>query len=290
MDVDASIHPDPAPNTHHRKIELQSPDDFIYLQRNLIASAQQKLDLHFPPSASQKYAESRAQPATVISLDGVKPAEPAQTSAPKDEEQEDPLRTRVRQLVDSFMSRTWEGASQSITVNGMDASTFPVLARATNNNMVASDETKPQEEREGVDFVYENYDTRLQAKVAGLYGELEALTAQVSKLRRTAPKQGAEQFRDALMAELADDEEQYAVEMAKLRERDEGSRDGKLKLKPLRDGWHEDVQAMYERGTGELAVLAGLPASESATGSGGTSLTETVGKVQRARTVAMEFE
>ena len=289
MDIDASIHPDPAPNTHHRKIELQSPDDFTYLQRNLIASAQQKLDLHFPPSASQKYAESRGQPATVISLDGMKPAEPAQTSIGKDEEQEDPLRARVRHLVDAFMSRTWAGASQNIAVNGMDASTLPIIARAT-NNAVASDEIKPQEEREGLDFVYESYDTRLQAKVAGLYGELEALTAQVSKLRRTAPKQGAEQFRDALMAELVGDDEQYEMEMAKLREREEGSGNGSLKLKALRDGWQEDVQAMYERGTGELAVLAGLPASDSATGSSGTSLTETVGKVQRARTVAMEFE
>lgn len=39
--------------THHRKIDLQSPADLAYLQRNIHAAARQKFDLHFPPSAAQ---------------------------------------------------------------------------------------------------------------------------------------------------------------------------------------------------------------------------------------------
>ncbi|KAL6246017.1 hypothetical protein RBB50_007170 [Rhinocladiella similis] len=293
MATDAAAHPQPQPNVHHRKIELQTPDDFTYLQRNLTASAQQKLDLHFPLSALQKNGVENAQPATIISLDGVKPADPAQaardTAQEQAEQQEDPLRARVRQLVDAFMSRTWEGASQNITVNGMNASDFPLLADEVSRAAVSSEE--PHEEREGVDFVYESYDSRLQSRVAGLYGELEALTAQVSKLRRTAPLQASKDFSDALVTELAHDDERYNEEMARVQESAADSeKGGPLRLQTLRDGWHDDVQAMYERGIGELAVLSGLTTTAAESGRGGTSLTETVGKVQRARTVAMEFE
>ncbi|KAJ9636161.1 uncharacterized protein PV06_04277 [Exophiala oligosperma] len=301
MATDAAAHPQPQVNVHHRKIELQTPDDFTYLQRNLIASAQQKLDLHFPLSALQNNGVDNAQPATIISLDGVKPTEPTlaaarDTAQHQNDQQEDPLRARVRQLVDAFMTRTWEGASQNITVNGMNASEFSILANEATRAAAAAATTtttsgEPHEEREGVDFVYESYDSRLQSRVAGLYGELEALTAQVSKLRRTAPSQAAKDFSDALMVELARDDERYNEGMARAQENAADSEeDGPLKLKTLRDGWHDDVQAMYESGIGELAVLSGLKTTAAENGHGGASLTETVGKVQRARTVAMEFE
>jgi hypothetical protein len=54
---------------HHRKIELQSPADFTYLYANTIALARRKLDLNLPPSAI-------------------------------DNETPDPMRERVRELVD----------------------------------------------------------------------------------------------------------------------------------------------------------------------------------------------
>ncbi|KAG9790863.1 hypothetical protein KCU88_g1196, partial [Aureobasidium melanogenum] len=306
-------HPPRAPDTHHRKIELQSPYDLTYLQANLAASAKEKLDLHFPPSAAQTgaNANTRAQPAIVISLDGVNPTTTTtttttsshapgaasseteqQTKGSKEENEEDPLRARVRALVDSFMTRTWEGARQNIVVNGMDATLFPMLA---------GEEQQPggkdQEEREGIDFVYEPYDTRLQAKVAGLYGELEALTAQVSKLRRVAPKQGATAYADALMARIAEDEAEFEARVAAIRG-EKQSVPAQWELKPppstAREGWSDDVKEMYERATGQLASLAGLltaaKEAESASRSEEPSLTETVGKVQRATTVAMEFE
>ena len=39
---------------HHRKIDLQSPQDLNYLLSNIKAAAQQKLDLHISPSADPK--------------------------------------------------------------------------------------------------------------------------------------------------------------------------------------------------------------------------------------------
>lgn len=53
----------------HRKIELQSPADYTYLYANTVTASRQKLDLHFPPSAT-----GHGEP--------------------------DPMRERVRELVD----------------------------------------------------------------------------------------------------------------------------------------------------------------------------------------------
>ncbi|KIX00746.1 uncharacterized protein Z518_09811 [Rhinocladiella mackenziei CBS 650.93] len=300
MEGDAPVHSPPLSGPYHRKIELQSPHDLTYLQSNLVACAREKLDLHFPRSATQRRSTNQAQPATVIPLGGVNPAANIEDAARKQEgvqqhleeeaeEEEDPLLTRVRQLVDTFITRTWAGAAQNITVNGLEVTHVPELTTAPET----AKSKEPQQEREGIDFAYEAYDSRLQAKVTGLYGELEALTAQVSRLRRTAPRQGADEFQRKLMAELARDDAEFGAQMAAVREKSVQSGEGNLRLKPLRDGWHEDVKAMYERGTGELATLSGLTASENdsvASAQHAASLTGTVGKIQRARTVAMEFE
>lgn len=59
---------------HQRKVELQSPADLTYLYANTVALSRKKLDLYFPPSATN-------------------------------DETPDPMRERVRELVDD-VSRT----------------------------------------------------------------------------------------------------------------------------------------------------------------------------------------
>ena len=44
-------------DVHHRKIDLQSPQDLTYLLDNIRKAAQEKLDLHIPPSAASKGEE-----------------------------------------------------------------------------------------------------------------------------------------------------------------------------------------------------------------------------------------
>jgi kinetochor protein Mis14/NSL1 len=276
MEIDTStLHPNHVSNPHHRKIELQSLLDFTYLQSNLAASARQKLDLHFPPSASQPQSKPSSEP-----------------SAPSDRQNDtiatDPMRQRVQDLVDQFLERTWTAAKQSISINGQDATT--VLPPAMDSTTSAALD-QPREEREGVDFEYEPYDARLSSKVARLYGELEALTAQVSNLRRTAPGAAAERYNRALLEALEEDQRAFEARKEEVAVVDRGGGDGRnggvLKLDDMREGWQEDVAEMYERGLGELRKLGGHSGS-GVEGSG--SLTETVGKAQRAKVVAMELE
>jgi hypothetical protein len=174
-------------------------------------------------------------------------------------------------------------------------------------------------EREGVDFTYSPYDARLQQQVASLYGDLETLTAQVSKLRREAPLKGSEAYISSLRRELEKEEERFQREMDELgaqqtsvqedkrtARNDGGQATNPLKLDKMREGYYQDMQETYIRGVEELSALAGVGVGKrnmnTATVSTGTSaqdeagtrrgrsLTEAVGKVQRARTVAMEFE
>ncbi|KAL4884666.1 kinetochore protein Mis14 like-domain-containing protein [Aspergillus karnatakaensis] len=155
-------------SSHYRKIELQSPLDFTYLHGNAVAVSRQKLDLHLPPSATQS-------------------------------EEPDPMRERVRELVDDFITRTFTSATPSITINGLDSSSpeFPFPGAFTS----------PTETIE-----YEPFDGKLAARVTSLYAQLESLTTAVAQLRRDAPGRAArgyaEELRKAIEEEALDSEDE----------------------------------------------------------------------------------
>ena len=72
----------------HRKIELQSPADLTYLIANVSRAARSKIDTHLPPDAAPESGE-------------------------------DALRRRVEVLVEEYIRKTFEGAKEGISVNGM---------------------------------------------------------------------------------------------------------------------------------------------------------------------------
>lgn len=291
-------HPNPIPNPHHRKVELQSPLDLTYLRENVAAAAKQKLNLHFPPDATTRNKPGEQEGAEVVGNGA--------------EEREDPMRARVATLVDDFLDRTYGFASHSISINGNDVpapssilssklpsttansttSTNHPTTTTTSSTSASNAQPRPQNEieREGIHFSYEAYDPRLATKVASLYAELERQTLAVSQLRRTAPSEGARAEGEALLRSIKADEEMDQGESF-----GDGKEDRGLKLEPLPDGWSEEVAEMYERCLEDLRRLGGGVGSTGAgdaswSGVQGGSLTETVGKVQRARDVAMEFE
>ena len=100
---------------------------------------------------------------------------------------------------------------------------------------------------------------------------------------------------------MQEEEEDFEREMQSLREQQEveqkgqGKQEDVLRLEKTRQGYYEDMRDTYAQGVEQLARLAGVGSTAgsggvSSTGQAGGSLTETVGKVQRAKTVAMEFE
>ncbi|KAL1854227.1 hypothetical protein Plec18167_000145 [Paecilomyces lecythidis] len=151
---------------HYRKIELQSPADLSYLYTNTVALSRRKLDLHLPPSAS-----------------GNDP---------------DPMRERVRELVDEFINRTFTTASSSIEINGLDSSSaqFPFPTSFTAPETVE----------------YEPYDGKLASRLTSLYAQLESLTTTVAQLRRDAPGRAARNYAQELKNALQEDDEEFRKE------------------------------------------------------------------------------
>lgn len=83
----------------HRKIELQAPADLTYLVSNVSRAARTKIDTHLPPDAAPESGE-------------------------------DALRRRVEALVEEYIRKTFEGAKEGISVNGMGVGEMEeVLAR-----------------------------------------------------------------------------------------------------------------------------------------------------------------
>ncbi|PWY92578.1 Mis14-domain-containing protein [Aspergillus heteromorphus CBS 117.55] len=148
---------------HHRLIELQSAADFTYLYGNTVALSRQKLDLHLPPSANPN--------------DGP-----------------DPMRERVRELVDEYIHQTFHTASSSISINGLDSTSpeFPFPGAFT----------APTEQVE-----YEAYDGKLASRVTSLYAQLESLTTTVAQLRRDAPGRAARAYAEKLSRAIEEDDD-----------------------------------------------------------------------------------
>lgn len=153
---------------HHRKIELQSTADLAYLYTNTLNLSHQKLDLHFPPSANN--------------------------------DSDDPMKARVRHLVDDFITKTFASAIPSISINGIDPSLGAPKAGGDGKlNLDALLSTREQVE-------YEPYDARLAARVTSLYAQLESLTTTVAQMRRDAPAKAAKKYAQALSSALDEDE------------------------------------------------------------------------------------
>lgn len=214
------------------------------------------------------------------------------------------MRLRVAALVSDFLAQTWANAKHSISINGIDATSLPdsqpqsILPLSSCQSQHAA-YTTAVEEREGIDFTYTPFDPTLQKKVASLYAELEQLTTQVAKLRRDAPQRGARTYGENLLHQIDWEDEESRPPRADDRHQptDTRPRNDVLTLDAVPDSWLQDVSDTYERGLGELRRLGGglggvgLGRASSATADDHAgSLTETVGKVQRARTVVLELE
>ncbi|KAJ6083373.1 hypothetical protein N7467_007508 [Penicillium canescens] len=253
---------------HHRKVELQSPADFTYLYANTIALARRKLDLNLPPSAI-------------------------------DNETPDPMRERVRELVDDYINKTFETASSSISINGIDSTSeqFPFPAALTT----------PTETVE-----YEAYDTELASRVTALYAQLESLTTGIAQQRRDAPRRAAKEYAAQLKQLIKEEvEEEYDggdkngagttsvpedgmdVDSAP-KEGDAASRwklETALGTAEEQERWSSgDIAGVYEDALQTILRLQGEGGVGAETGAEGHALATTVGKAERAGRAAEVVE
>ncbi|KAI2775255.1 hypothetical protein F4815DRAFT_396336 [Daldinia loculata] len=195
----------------HRKIELQAPDDLAYLLANVRRAATARLDEAFPP------------------VDGASGA-----AADGDE-----LRTRIEELVNEYITKTFTLAGPNLSINGMPVDAAHYLSGSS------SDPQQPEE-------VYEPFDARKRARLEELTREEEDLLRDIAALKKSVPHAAAASWAEAARRSVADDEQALAA--ANERAVADG---GELLLGDLSKGLprQDDVESGYEdaiKGLGRL--------------------------------------
>ncbi|KAK7966826.1 uncharacterized protein PG986_001103 [Apiospora aurea] len=157
---------DTAVSAHQRKIELQSPEDLAFLLANVRRAATARIDEAFPP------------------------VEGAQG--------EDELRTRIEQLINEYIQKTFELAAPNLSINGM-----PVDPTQLSSNATYSSSGNPAEP----EVVYTPFDARKRARVEELTREEEDLLRDIAHLKKTVPGAAAAAWVTGVQAGIKADEE-----------------------------------------------------------------------------------
>ncbi|EFX00887.1 hypothetical protein CMQ_1968 [Grosmannia clavigera kw1407] len=149
---------------YHRKIELQSPEDFAYLARNVRRAAAESVAAAFPPveDATDKTNGSKARAK-------------GRKKSPGDDA--DDLHTRVEALVNEYIRRTYALAAPNLTINGLPVDTDPYFGGPAKNSDDEDDE----------DEAYEPFDGRKRQRVEDLAREEEDLLRDIAALKRRVP-------------------------------------------------------------------------------------------------------
>ncbi|KAI8966330.1 hypothetical protein F5Y11DRAFT_365901 [Daldinia sp. FL1419] len=157
----------------HRKIELQAPDDLAYLLANVRRAAAARLDEAFPPVDGAGSGGGGA-------ADG------------------DELRTRIEELVNEYITKTFTLAGPNLSINGMPVDAAQYLAGSS------SDPQQPEE-------VYEPFDARKRARLEELTREEEDLLRDIAALKKSVPHVAAASWAEAARRSVADDEQALAA-------------------------------------------------------------------------------
>ncbi|GAW13644.1 hypothetical protein ANO14919_030310 [Xylariales sp. No.14919] len=201
-----------------RKIELQVAEDLAYLVANVRRAATARIDEAFPPV---------------------------------DDSSEDELRTRIEELVNEYIVKTFSLAAPNLSINGLPVDASQFLSPAGSANPLASSE--PEE-------VFEPFDARKRARVEALTTEEEDLLRDIAHLKKSVPGTVAGAWAEAARKGVKDDEEALervnlaAAQFGKLTTSDPSAGDGSvLAITPLEH--QDDVETSFGdavRGLGRL--------------------------------------
>ncbi|TLD29047.1 hypothetical protein PspLS_03362 [Pyricularia sp. CBS 133598] len=170
----------------HRKVELQSPEDFTYLLNNVRRAAAESIGAAFPLA---------------------------------DDDAEDALRARIEELVDDYIARTFALAAPNVSINGLPVpeSLLPKEKNGKTKDKGKKGSKKSKKkgsaatEEEDENVVYEPFDARLRDRIPDLLREEEDLLREIAALKRRVPAQAAARVGDALKSGVAADEAALAA-------------------------------------------------------------------------------
>ena len=197
--------------SEHRKIELQSPQDLVYLTSQIRTAVRQKLDLNLP----------------------------AQTSDTPDD-----LRAQTEVLVDAFVAQVLAGLKSNITINGLD-----VVTQSRGGGFEGGDAMDVDTEGgvgvEGVEKEeFEAFDDKLRSRLAEQVSKRDKLVASISKHRRETPAAAARRWEEQFEkeAEVLETQRTNSLEQANVQE--DGLHVDMKREEEVRRNWERAVQGL----------------------------------------------
>ncbi|OAA64685.1 hypothetical protein SPI_03332 [Niveomyces insectorum RCEF 264] len=241
--------------SHHRKIELQSPEDFAYLVANVRRAAAASVAAAFPP----------------VDDDGDRPDGPDNHGRTKSKKKkkpidEDDLHARVEGLVNEYIRRTFALAAPNLTINGLPVDPDPYWTadgdHGDSEDEHSSGTHKPLE-------VVEPFDTRKRQRVEDLARDEEDLLRDIARLKRRVPPAAVAAHALRLTAALeADDAAAAAVERA---------------VQATNENENDDGGAASEQNNIDPAVPATFARAVAGLGRLKQTMPATVARMDRAR-------
>ncbi|OTA52280.1 hypothetical protein K449DRAFT_391495 [Hypoxylon sp. EC38] len=200
----------------HRKIELQAPEDLTYLLANVRRAAAARLDEAFPP------------------VDG------AGAGGEGDE-----LRTRIEELVNEYITKTFTLAAPNLSINGLPVDAAHFLS--------GDPSSAPYQQEE----VYEPFDARKRARVEELTREEEDLLRDIAALKKSVPQAAAAAWAEAARKSVAEDEQALAAVNERTIKSSEGDEGGLLLLGDVGQELErqDEVESSYGDAVRELGRL-----------------------------------
>ncbi|KAI0397571.1 hypothetical protein F5Y17DRAFT_414980 [Xylariaceae sp. FL0594] len=199
-----------------RKIELQSPEDLAYLVENVRRAAKARIDEAFPPV--------------------------------DDGNTEDELRSRIEELVDEYITKTFTLAAPNISINGLPVDPSQITSSSSPN--VTQQATEPEE-------IFEPFDARKRARVEALTAEEEDLLRDIAQLKKSVPRSVAGAWAEGLKKGVRDDESALeSVNQTQTQTQTQaggggGGGSNRIEIKPLER--QQDVEQTFERAVQGLA-------------------------------------
>ncbi len=165
---------------HHRRIELQSAEDFAFLVDNVRRAAADSVAAAFPPVVDEAVASGSR------SKDGGN--------------DDDDLHARVEALVGDYIRRAFALASPNLTINGL-----PVDPQAFWEGDGGKEGTKNPKDPKDTNEDVEPFDARRRQRVEELARDEEDLLRDIALLKRRVPAAAVRAREQALARALAED-------------------------------------------------------------------------------------